>query len=142
MSGKLLARRQRLARVRSAQHTLAVAERVEAEAKASTIENNARRLRQVRTDLFQAPPQQMGASFAAYRELADRLERAGKQLEGALYDANRVVGEKHEKQAAANRDKEIAKRLRARAQEQLEDWREMKLSQLPNNRVIQSRGPK
>ncbi len=138
MSAKLLARRKRLARVRDAQHTLAVAETARAQAEASAISDNAKRLEKVRAELFKADPQ-LGSTFASYRELADRLEKAGKQLEGALYDANKVIDQKQVQQRAANRDKEIAERLRERAHERHEDEQEARIAALPRRRSMPSR---
>jgi len=71
------------------QHALAVADALRAKEEADNIANNAQRLARVREELFQSRGWSLGGSFAAYRELADRLERAGRQLDGALYDANR-----------------------------------------------------
>lgn len=138
MTPRLLARRQRLVRVREAQHRLAVAETARAQDEASAIADNARRLERVRAELFRAEPQ-MGGTFAAYRELADRLERAGKQLEGALYDANKVIGQKQVQQMATNRDKEIAERLKDRTRERLAQGEEARLAALPRRRKAQTR---
>ncbi len=139
MSGKLLARRQRHVRVREAQHAMAVAETVRAREEANSIASNAQRLARVRAELFKADPQ-MGGTFAAYRELADRLERAGKQLEGALYDANKVIDQKQDQQLVANRDKEIAVRLKERTHAQVEEQREARIAAIPRYRNMQSRG--
>jgi phosphopantothenate synthetase len=111
---KLLARRHRILRARHVQHSVAVAETVRARDEANAIHHNSERLKRVRAELFKGGENHvLGGSFAAYRELADRLEKAGKQLEGALYDANRKVSEKDEKRIEANRDREIAEIGRA-----------------------------
>ena len=137
---KLVARRQRIARVRGAQHALAVAESVRTQEEANAIAHNAERLRRVRGELFRAPPVSTGASFAAYRELADRLERAGRQLDGALYDAQRRVDEAQSVRIETNRDKEIAERLKERAKAVVEEQREARLAALPRYRTMQMRG--
>lgn len=139
MTAKLLSRRQRVLRVRQSQHLLAVTETVRARDEANSIASNAERLARVRAELFTAEPQ-MGGTFAAYRELADRLERAGKRLEGALYDAEKVIDEKRGLEVAANREKEIAQRLKERAHERLEEQREARLAAIPRYRQMQSRG--
>ncbi|MGD9811274.1 MAG: hypothetical protein AB7U35_08070 [Sphingobium sp.] len=139
MTAKLLSRRQRVLRVRQSQHLLAVTETVRARDEANSIASNAERLARVRAELFTAEPQ-MGGTFAAYRELADRLERAGKRLEGALYDAEKVIDEKRGLEVAANREKEIAQRLMERAHERLEEQREARLAAIPRYRQMQSRG--
>src|SRR3546814_4145091 len=64
------------------------------------------------------------------QELAGRLEQAGRQLDGALYDARRKVEAKEGLSLAANRDREIAVKLKDRARADLEEWRENKLAAL------------
>lgn len=140
MTSKLLARRHRIVRVRSAQHAMAVAETVQAQEQAKAIAHNQQRVARVRSELFKSEPLQMGGNFAAYREMADRLERAGKQLEGALYDAHKVIDEKQGRQVEANRDKEIAQRLKERTHAQVEEQREARIAAIPRYRSIQSRG--
>ena len=108
----------RLVRVRHVQHALAVAESLSAQAEANSIAHNATRLARVRADLFRQEGVTMGSNFAAYRELADRLERAGRQLDGALYDARRKVDEKQDLRSIANREKETYFRCSCLAQGQ------------------------
>ena len=141
MSARLLARRQRLVRVREAQHAMAVAETVRARDEADTIANNARRVSRVRAELFEVERTQMGGTFASYRELAERLERAGKQLEGALYDANRVIGQKQVRQVEASREEEIARRLKERIHAQIEDEREARIAAIPRQRLPRQSQP-
>lgn len=136
----LVARRQRVLRVRHVQHAMAAAETARARDEAEGIAHNAERLRRVRSDLFQAEGAANGASFAAMQELAGRLEQAGRQLDGALYDARRKVEVKENLSLAANRDKEIATRLKDRARADLEEWRENRLAALPSYRRMQRRG--
>lgn len=140
MTRKLVARRHRLVRVREAQHALAVAETVRAQEEANSIANNAQRLARVRAELFQAESHQMGGTFAAYRELADRLERAGRQLDGALYDARKIVDAKQDVQVVTNRDREIAVRLKDRARADAEQQQEDRLAAIPRYRSMQQRG--
>lgn len=140
MSRGLVARRKRLVRVREAQHTLAVAERVRAEDEVRSITSNAERVARVRSELFAGGATELGASFAACRELADRLERAGRQLDGALYDARKVVTYKQGLQAEANREKEIALRLEERARDENEREREARLAAIPRYRAMRPRG--
>lgn len=137
---RLVARRARLVRVREAQHKLALVESARARAEADSIAANAQRLQRVRGELFRAPPVSMGANFAAYRELADRLERAGRQLEGALYDAERRVEVAQGQQIETSRDKEIATRLEERARADVETRREARIAALPRYRSMQQRG--
>ncbi len=130
----MLGRRQRVLRVRHVQHALAVAETVRAQDEANSIAHNAERLRRVRGELFENRGQATGASFAAMQELASRLEHASRQLDGALYDARRKVEAKQGLSLAANREREIAAKLKDRAHADLEEWRENKLAALPRYR--------
>ncbi|MCI4591577.1 hypothetical protein MOK15_15950 [Sphingobium sp. BYY-5] len=136
----LVARRQRLLRVRHVQHSMAVAETARARDEANGIAHNIERLRKVRGELFETDGSVTGASFAAMQELATRLEQAGRQLDGALYDARRNVEAKEDLTIAANREKEIALRLKDRARADLEEWRENKLAALPRYRRMQRPG--
>jgi len=140
MSNKLLNRRKRLVRVRQAQHAMAVAETLEAKEQVRALNDNAQRLAQVRAELFKTDSTQLGGNFAAYREMADRLERAGKQLEGAIYDANRKVEDKQGLQLEANRDKEIAQRLKERTVAEVEEQREARIVAIPRARNLPLRG--
>ena len=130
----LVGRRQRMLRVRHAQHALAVVETIQARDAADQIASNAERLRRVREELFQTDGSLLGGSFAAYRELAGRLETAGRQLDGALYDARRKADEKHGKQVEANREREIASRLKDKARADLEEMIEARIAALPRYR--------
>jgi HPt (histidine-containing phosphotransfer) domain-containing protein len=132
--------RQRVLRVRHVQHAMAVAETARARDEADGIERNADRLRKVRSDLFSNPGMATGANFAAMQELAGRLEQAGRQLDGALYDARRKVEVKEGLSQVANRDREIAEKLKDRARADLEEWRENKLAALPRYRRMQRTG--
>ncbi len=136
----LVSRRQRVLRVRHVQHAMAVAETARARDEAEGIAHNVERLRRVRSDLFDSQGMANGASFAAMQELASRLEQAGRQLDGALYDARRKVEAKEGLTLAANREKEIASRLKERARAELEEWRENKLAALPHYRRMQRTG--
>ena len=139
MNGALKTR-QRVLRVRHVQHAMAVAETARARDEADGIERNADRLRKVRSDLFSNPGMATGANFAAMQELAGRLEQAGRQLDGALYDARRKVEAKEGLTLVANRDREIAEKLKDRARADLEEWRETKLAALPRYRRMQRTG--
>lgn len=136
----MVARRQRVLRVRHVQHAMAVAETARARDEAEGIERNADRLRKVRGDLFSNPGMATGANFAAMQELASRLEQAGRQLDGALYDARRKVEVKEGISLVTNRDREIAEKLKDRARADLEEWRENKLAALPRYRRMQRTG--
>ncbi|MFC3442660.1 hypothetical protein ACFOKF_15905 [Sphingobium rhizovicinum] len=133
----LVNRRQRVLRVRHVQHAMAVAETARARDAADGIAHNIERLRKVRGELFGGEGLANGASFAAMQELATRLEQAGRQLDGALYDARRNVEAKEGLTIAANREKEIATRLKDRARADMEEWRENKLAALPRYRRMQ-----
>ena len=132
--------RNRILRVRHVQHGMAVAETTRARDEAEGIERNADRLRKVRGDLFSNPGMATGANFAAMQELAGRLEQAGRQLDGALYDARRKVEVKEGLSLVANRDREIAEKLKDRARADLEEWRETRLAALPRYRRMQRTG--
>ncbi|HEX7743446.1 MAG TPA: hypothetical protein VF442_13610 [Sphingobium sp.] len=136
----LIARRQRLLRVRHVQHAMAAGETARARDEAEGIARNAERLHKVRGDLFASQGTATGASFAAMQELAGRLEQAGRQLDGALYDARRKVEAKEGLSLAANRDREIALKLKDRARADMEEWRENKLAALPRYRRMQRTG--
>lgn len=136
----LVSRRQRLLRVRDVQHSMAVADAARARDEADGLARNIDRLNKVRRELFETEGAASGASFAAMQELATRLEQAGRQLDGALYDARRKVEAKEGVTIAANREKEIATRLKDRARADLEEWRENKLAALPRYRRIQRTG--
>ncbi len=133
----LVNRRHRVLRVRAVQHSMAVAETARARDEANGIAHNLERLRAVRDELFDTQGMANGASFAAMQELATRLEQASRQLDGALYDARRNVEAKEGMTLAANREKEIASRLKDRARANLEEWRENKLAALPRYRRMQ-----
>lgn len=132
--------RQRVLRVRHVQHAMAVADAAKARDEADGLAQNVQRLRNVRNQLFENQGAATGASFAAMQELATRLEQAGRQLDGALYDARRKVEAKEGVTIAANREKEIASRLKDRARAQLEEWRENKLAALPRYRRMMREG--
>nr|WP_301287337.1 hypothetical protein [Sphingobium sp. OAS761] len=119
---------------------MAVADAARARDEADGIASNLERLRLVRRDLFQTHGAATGASFAAMQELATRLEQAGRQLDGALYDARRKVEVKEGVTLATNREKEIAVRLKDRARAEMEEWRENKLAALPRYRRMQRAG--
>jgi flagellar biosynthesis chaperone FliJ len=136
----LVGRRQRVLRVRHVQHSMAVAETARARDEANALAHNIERLNKVRSELFETEGMASGASFAAMQELATRLEQAGRQLDGALYDAKRNVEAKEGMTLAANREKEIATRLKDRARANLEEWRENKLAALPRYRRMQRTG--
>ncbi len=138
MKGQL-ARRHRVLRARHAQHAMAVAETVRAQDEANAIMSNAERLQRVRGELFEGDTLSSGASFAAYRELAGRLEHAGRQLDGALYDARRKVAQKEELRVEASREREIAERLKDKARIALDAHREARLAALPRYRRMQAR---
>jgi flagellar biosynthesis chaperone FliJ len=132
----LVNRRQRMLRVRHAQHAQSVAESMHARDAADEIAHNADRLKRVRSELFQTENLASGASFAAYRELATRLEQAGRQLDGALYDARRRVDEKEGLQVVASREREIAERLKDRARAAMDEAMEARIAALPRHRRI------
>ncbi len=73
-------------------------------------------------------------------ELAGRLERAGRQLDGALYDAERRADQRDAERIHADRDREIAERLRDKAHAAREEQREARLAGLPRYRRMQNKG--
>ncbi len=134
---RLIASRRRLLRVRGVQHSQAVAAVVTARDEAAQIADNAQRIAQVRSELFGEAGATTGAALASQRELASRLERAGRQLDGALYDANRRVDARDAERIVADRDREIAERLKDKAQAAREALREKRLNALPSYRRMQ-----
>lgn len=137
---RLIASRKRLLRVRHAQHSQAVAAVMSARDEASQISENARRIALVRDELIGNEGATTGALLASKRELATRLERAGRQLDGALYDANRRIDQRDAERVVAGRDREIAERLKDKAHAAREAQREARLAALPSYRRIQDRG--
>ncbi len=137
---RVIASRKRLLRVRDVQHSQAVAAVVSARDEAAQIADNAERIARVRKQLFGEAGETTGASLAAQRELASRLERAGRQLDGALFDANRRVDARDAERIASNRDREIAERLKDKAHEAREAQREKRLQALPSYRRMQMKG--
>jgi hypothetical protein len=133
---RLISSRKRLLRVRDAQHSQAVAALVGARDEANQIADNARRIAKVRTELFGETGQSSGATLAARRELAARLETAGRQLDGALYDANRRIDARDVERIVANRDREIAERLKDKAHAARETLRDKRLQALPSYRRV------
>nr|WP_221414781.1 hypothetical protein [Sphingobium lignivorans] len=127
-------------RVRHAQHSQAVAAVMSARDEASQISENARRIALVRDELIGNEGATTGALLGSKRELATRLERAGRQLDGALYDANRRIDQRDAERVVAGRDREIAERLKDKAHAAREAQREARLAALPSYRRIQDRG--
>ncbi len=136
---RLIASRKRLLRVRHVQHSQAVSAVMTARDEASQIENNARRIAQVREELHDGEGVINGALLASKRELAGRLERAGRQLDGALYDANRRIDARDAERIVADRDREIAERLKDKANAAREAQREARLAALPSYRRMQNK---
>ena len=137
---RLLESRKRLLRVRGVQHSQAVIALTCARDEASQIASNAERLSKVREELFGEPGPTFGAHLASQRELASRLERAGRQLDGALYDARLRIDQRDAERVVADRDREIAERLKDKAKATREARREARLAALPSYRRMQNRG--
>jgi hypothetical protein len=137
---RAIASRKRLLRVRGVQHSQAVGAVVSARDEAAQIADNAERIAKVRQELFGDPGVTTGASLATRRELASRLERAGRQLDGALYDANMRIDARDAERIVADRDREIAERLKDKAQAAREALREKRLQALPSYRRMQVKG--
>lgn len=135
---RLIASRRRLLRVRHVQHSQAVAALMSARDEAGQIEDNARRIARVRQELFDMEGPVIGALLASKRELAGRLERAGRQLDGALYDANRRIDQRDAERVVADRDREIAERLKDKAHAAREAQREARVAALPRYRRMQN----
>lgn len=137
---KLVSRRNRVLRVRHVQHQQALAETVAARDAQRSLENNAERIRTIRGELFDGDSVVDGASLAARRELASRLDQAGRQLEGAIYDARRKVDQKEGLRLIANREREIADKLKARAIRAREEYRERQIQKLPRSQPSATKG--
>lgn len=137
---RLIQSRKRLLRVRHVRHSQAVGALLQARDEADQIADNARRIAEVREELLGGEGDTFGALLAAQRELAGRLERAGRQLDGALYDARRRVDQRDSERLVADRDREIAERLKDKARAERDDQREARLAALPRYRRMQGRG--
>ena len=136
----VIAKRERVARARRVQHLLATVETARAQNEAQALEDNARRVSSVRAELYATGKFTMGAQLAAHRELAGRLEQAGRQLEGAIYDAHKRVEQRETELRLANRDKEIAERLKDKAARSHAEQMEARLQSLPRYRRTASLG--
>ncbi|WP_443969478.1 hypothetical protein [Sphingobium sp. CR28] len=136
---RLVSSRKRLLRVRHVQHSQAVAEVMRARDEVSQLSHNADRISRVRAELFETAEHTTGAAFAAQRELATRLERAGRQIDGAIYDARRRVDETDARRLHADRDREVAERLTEQAKAAREAAAEARLSAIPRYRRMQSK---
>lgn len=136
----LISARKRLLRVRHVQHSQAVGALVRARDEVSQIADNATRVARVRDELFAGDGVTQGSLLAARRELASRLERAGRQLDGALYDAERRADQRDVERLHADRDREIAERLKDKAHAAREAQREARLAALPRYRRMQNKG--
>ena len=137
---RMISSRKRLLRVRGVQHSQAVAAVVTARDEAAQIADNAERIARVRFELFGEAEVTTGASLATRRELASRLERAGRQLDGALYDANLRIDARDAERIVADRDREIAERLKDKAHAAREALREKRLQALPSYRRMAVKG--
>ncbi|MBN8829382.1 MAG: hypothetical protein J0G94_01845 [Sphingomonadales bacterium] len=136
---RLIAARKRLMRVRDVQHLQAVGALMQARDEAAQIEENARRIAKVREELFEIEGPVVGALLASKQELAGRLERAGRQLDGALYDASRRIDQRDAERIATDREREIAARLKEKAEAAREAQREARLAALPRARRVQNK---
>lgn len=127
----LIAKRERIVRARRVQHLLASVEAARAQNEALALEDNAQRVRTVRAELYATDEIRSGAQLASYRELAGRLEQAGRQLDGAIYDAHKRVEQRDVERQLADRDREIAERLKDKAARALAEQMEARLQSLP-----------
>src|SRR3546814_10717480 len=84
-----------------------------------------------RDELFEVGEITSGAALASHRELAGRLEQAGRHLDGAFYDAHKRVEQKEGERKLANRDQEIAERLKQKAARALMKQMDLPLQSLP-----------
>lgn len=131
---RLIAKRERVVRARRVQHLLATIDTARAQNEALALEDNARRVRNVRAELYAIDKFTTGAQLGAHRELAGRLEQAGRQLDGAIHDAHRRVEQREGELRLANRDREIAERLKDKAARALAEQMEARLQSLPRHR--------
>lgn len=138
----VIAKRERVVRARRVQHLLASAEAARAHNEVLALEDNAERVRKVRSDLYATDEILCGAQLASYRELAGRLEQAGRQLDGAIYDANKRVAQRNAERQLADRDREIAERLKDKAARALAEQMEARLQSLPRRNRAANWGDK
>ena len=131
---RVIAKRERVVRARRVQHLLASVETARARNETLALQDNAQRVRNVRAELFATNEVTLGAQLASHRELAGRLEQAGRQLDGAIYDAQRRVEQREVELQLANRDKEIAERLKEKAARALAEQMEARLHSLPRHK--------
>lgn len=131
---RLIAKRERMVRARRVQHLLASVETARAQNEALALQDNAQRVQNVRAELYATGEVTSGAQLASHRELAGRLEQAGRHLDGAIYDAQRRVEQREVELRLANRDKEIAERLKEKAARALAEQMEARLQSLPRHK--------
>lgn len=128
---RMIAKRERVVRARRVQHLLASVEAARAQNEVSALEDNAQRVSKVRAELYTTHGITSGAQLGSYRELAGRLEQAGRQLDGAIYDANKRVDQRNAERQLADRDREIAERLKDKAARAMAEQMEARLQALP-----------
>src|SRR3546814_13080972 len=100
----LIAKRERIVRARRVQHLLATVESARAQNEAMALEQNAQRVRMVRDALFEVRAITSGAALAPHRELAGRLEQAGRHMVGAIDGAPKRVVQKEGERSLDNHD--------------------------------------
>jgi hypothetical protein len=120
------AKRARVARVRAAQHLLAAAEAVTAEARLDQLEGNAAKLVMLRDSLTVAEGPTNGATLQNRGELAARLDRARHGMTDAIAGARATAVQRAQMRVEARQKQEGAAKLDARMAEALDAWLESK----------------
>jgi hypothetical protein len=126
-------RRARIARIRGAQHMLAVAEASSAEAKVVQLETSQSRLASLRDSLTFAVGATNGSAMQNRGELAARLDKVRDNMGDAIAAARAVSIKRAAERLEARQKQEGAERLDARAGQALAAWLETRTA-VPHRR--------
>ncbi|SNS84849.1 hypothetical protein SAMN06295912_11934 [Sphingomonas laterariae] len=133
-------RRQRIIRVRRAQHLQAQAVVAQAEGRLASLETSSDRLRQLRESLNMAPGVASGAALANAAEMAMRLDNARDGLRDAIVGAKAAVDKSAELRLEARIRQESAERLGEQAARALEAYRERRAPGAGRRRTLSDEG--
>lgn len=135
-----LRRRARMVRVRNAQQQLATRALSDAQAEMAALERNAARLDAMRGGLGEGEGVQLGADIAARRELDWRLRQAADALQQSIAHAQKAVSFREQRVLSADRDVEIAERLKARMVRTIETHAELRMQARPHRVRVRKGG--
>ncbi|MFS0737591.1 hypothetical protein ABC347_11120 [Sphingomonas sp. 1P06PA] len=131
----LVARRQRIARVRSIQHILASAEAARAEARVEQLESTERRLALLSAQMTPAVGHGTGQHLSSGAEMIGRLAQVRDGLTDSIVGARASAEQQAALRIAARIRQESAERLGARAVRAAEAKAEAKRAALPRPRT-------